>query len=52
MAYDLHGPWDDTIGLNSPLYSGPTDVTTLQKQMNVNDSVHHWLMLGNWGGGL
>lgn len=47
MAYDLHGPWDMRIGINAPLYEGLSDVTPLQKQLNVNASIHYWLREGN-----
>lgn len=46
MAYDLHGPWDDNIGLNAPLYESDSDQTTIEKQLNVNASVHYWLRSG------
>ncbi len=46
MAYDLHGPWDDSIGLNAPLYESSADQTSIEKQLNVNASVHYWLQSG------
>lgn len=46
MTYDLHGPWDMRIGHNAPLYEGLADVTPLQKQLNVNASIHYWLKEG------
>lgn len=46
MTYDLHGPWDDAIGLNAPLYQGVSDHTAIEKQLNVNASVHYWLHRG------
>lgn len=46
MAYDLHGPWDLRIDHNAPLYEGLTDVTPLQKQLNVNASINYWLDQG------
>lgn len=46
MAYDLHGPWDDNIGLNAPLYESDSDQTAIEKQLNVNASVHYWLRSG------
>lgn len=46
MAYDLHGPWDLQIDHNAPLYEGAADITLLQKQLNVNASIHYWLSQG------
>lgn len=46
MTYDMHGAWDDYCGLNAPLYAGPADVTIIQKQLNVNASIHYWLSQG------
>jgi len=46
MTYDLHGPWDDSIGLNAPLYESDADQTASEKQLNVNASVHYWLRSG------
>ncbi|XP_055374480.1 chitinase-3-like protein 1 [Condylostylus longicornis] len=46
MAYDLHGTWDQTTGINAPLYEGPNDVTEIQKQLNVDSCVQYWLKQG------
>lgn len=46
MAYDLHGPWESRTGHNAPLYVGPHDITSVQKQLNVNSSVSYWLQSG------
>lgn len=46
MTYDMHGSWDPYTGFNSPLYKGPKDVTDLQKQLNVNSSIHYWIEQG------
>ncbi|XP_053686883.1 chitinase-3-like protein 1 [Sabethes cyaneus] len=46
MTYDMHGAWENTCGLNAPLYGGPADVSELQKQLNVNASIHYWLSQG------
>ncbi|KAG4071657.1 hypothetical protein HA402_011811 [Bradysia odoriphaga] len=46
MAYDLHGPWDDNVGLNAPLYESDLDQTAIERQLNVNASVHYWLRSG------
>lgn len=46
MAYDLHGPWDHKIGINAPLYVGSADFSALQRQLNVNASIHYWLREG------
>ncbi|XP_055374481.1 chitinase-3-like protein 1 [Condylostylus longicornis] len=46
MAYDLHGTWDTTIGINAPLYAGPADITETQKQLNVDSCVRYWLEQG------
>ncbi|XP_062544538.1 chitinase-3-like protein 1 [Armigeres subalbatus] len=46
MTYDMHGAWDIYTGLNAPLYEGPSDVSNLEKQLNVNASIHYWLSHG------
>ncbi|XP_055374396.1 chitinase-3-like protein 1 [Condylostylus longicornis] len=46
MAYDLHGTWDETTGINAPLYPGPNDVTVTQQQLNVHSCVQYWLKQG------
>lgn len=46
MAYDLHGPWESKTGHNAPLYVGPNDNTTNQKQLNVNSSIRYWVQQG------
>lgn len=46
MTYDMHGAWDNYCGLNAPLFRGPADVTDIQKQLNVNSSIHYWLSQG------
>lgn len=46
MAYDLHGPWDMRIGTNAPLYEGLSDVTTLQRQLNVDAAISYWIKEG------
>ncbi|XP_055531990.1 chitinase-3-like protein 1 [Wyeomyia smithii] len=46
MTYDMHGAWENTAGINAPLYKGPADRTEIQKQLNVNASVHYWLSQG------
>lgn len=35
MTYDLHGPWDKYTGLHTGLYPSSTDVTEIEKQLNV-----------------
>ncbi|KAH8372865.1 hypothetical protein KR009_007002 [Drosophila setifemur] len=49
MAYDLHGPWDETLGFNAPLYpadSDASDITGRQQQLNVDAIVKYWLQSG------
>ncbi|KAG5683554.1 hypothetical protein PVAND_012827 [Polypedilum vanderplanki] len=46
MSYDLHGLWDSKTGINSPLYSGPSDVSSYEKQLNVDSIVNYWLNQG------
>lgn len=46
MTYDLHGSWDETIGINAPMYESSADVTEKEKQLNVNASIHYWLQEG------
>ncbi|XP_037944920.1 chitinase-3-like protein 1 [Teleopsis dalmanni] len=46
MAYDLHGPWDDVIGINAPLYGGNSDKTKREKQLNVDAIIKYWLSKG------
>lgn len=38
MTYDFHGAWDNTAGINSPLFSGDS--------LNVDASVKYWLDKG------
>ncbi|XP_016929885.3 chitinase-3-like protein 1 [Drosophila suzukii] len=49
MAYDLHGPWDQVVGINAPLYaaeSDASDATGRQQQLNVDAIVKYWLQAG------
>nr|XP_016929885.1 acidic mammalian chitinase [Drosophila suzukii] len=49
MAYDLHGPWDQVVGINAPLYaaeSDSNDATGRQQQLNVDAIVKYWLQAG------
>lgn len=46
MTYDMHGAWENTTGINAPLYAGPADLSSTQKQLNVNASIHYWLSQG------
>lgn len=46
MAYDLHGPWDETVGVNAPLYAGPNDNTKREIQLNVDAIIKYWLGAG------
>ncbi|XP_055374479.1 probable endochitinase [Condylostylus longicornis] len=46
MVYDLHGPWDESLGINAPLNAGPADVTETEKQLNVHSSIQYWLKQG------
>ncbi|KAM8712428.1 hypothetical protein ACLKA7_012873 [Drosophila subpalustris] len=46
MAYDLHGPWDETVGINAPLYAGSCDTSRRANQLNVDAVVKYWLGAG------
>lgn len=46
MAYDLHGAWENTVGINAPMYPSAVDVTPLQRQLNVDASIRYWLSQG------
>ena len=46
MAYDLHGPWDDVLGINAPLHAGLQDRSSKQKQLNMEAIVKYWLEMG------
>ncbi|EDW04732.1 GH12757 [Drosophila grimshawi] len=46
MAYDLHGSWDATVGINAPLYAGAKDATKRERQLNVDAVVKYWLGAG------
>lgn len=46
MTYDLHGSWDETIGINAPMFGSSADVTEKEQQLNVNASIHYWLREG------
>ncbi|KAH8416239.1 hypothetical protein KR222_011812, partial [Zaprionus bogoriensis] len=46
MAYDLHGPWDATVGINAPLHASANDTTQRQQQLNVDAIVKYWLAAG------
>jgi len=38
MSYDMHGPWDNFLGFNAPLYAND--------QLNVDFAVKYWLAKG------
>ncbi len=44
MAYDLHGPWDDTADFNAPLYA-PSDGPP-RFRASVDDGISAWLGRG------
>ncbi|EDW32817.1 GL10147 [Drosophila persimilis] len=46
MAYDLHGPWDEVVGINAPLYPAASDKSERQKQLNVDAIFKYWLNAG------
>lgn len=46
MTYDLHGFWDGITGNNAPLYAGSADITSYQKQLNVDSIVKYWIAQG------
>lgn len=39
MAYDLHGPWENVIGLNAPMRALPTDNPQEPDQLTVEASL-------------
>lgn len=46
MAYDLHGPWDEAVGINAPLHAGSADNTEYTRQLNLEAIVKYWLSKG------
>ena len=47
MTYDYHGgTWDDSTGLNSPLYSRNGDSSTIAAWKNANFSINYWISKG------
>lgn len=46
MAYDLHGAWENTVGINAPMHPSAVDQSALQKQLNVIASVQYWINQG------
>lgn len=47
MSYALNGVWSSGVGMNAPLYAGPTDLTDRAKQRNFNAIVKYWIQQGN-----
>lgn len=45
MTYDYYGPWDNTSGINSPLYNDPAN-TNGSSQFNINSTVTNYLNKG------
>ncbi|EDW62152.2 chitinase-3-like protein 1 [Drosophila virilis] len=46
MAYDLHGSWDATVGINAPLFGGANATKQRDKQLNVDAVVKYWIGAG------
>lgn len=46
MSFDLHGSSDGVTGIHAPLFKGPRDISTYQKQLNVDAIVKFWLRSG------
>ncbi|CAH0550889.1 unnamed protein product [Brassicogethes aeneus] len=46
MTYDLHGSWDGVTGQNAPLYASSKDVSSAQKQLNVDACIRGWIQRG------
>ncbi|CAO1336600.1 unnamed protein product [Diamesa serratosioi] len=46
MTYDLHGSWDQRTGIHAALYAHPTEVSSYQRQLNVDACVQYWLRQG------
>ncbi|KAL4240167.1 hypothetical protein ACF0H5_000961 [Mactra antiquata] len=45
MSYDLHGSWEKTTGMNSPLYPSSHD-SAAQRQLNMNWAADYWAKQG------
>ncbi|XP_030388385.1 acidic mammalian chitinase [Scaptodrosophila lebanonensis] len=45
MSYDLHGSWDEEVGINAPLY-GRSNETKEQKELNVDAIAKYWIGAG------
>lgn len=46
MSYDLHGSWEGVTGINAPLYAGSADISSYQKQLNIDAIVNYWVAQG------
>lgn len=46
MSYGLNGVWSKGVGLNSPLYDGPSDHSEHAKQRNFNAIAQFWIKQG------
>lgn len=47
MAYDLHGPWESSVGHNAPIYASNSDITERAKQHSFDGLAKYWLAQGN-----
>lgn len=46
MTYDFHGSWNTFTGINGAMYAGPNDISSLQREMNVDASIRFWISQG------
>lgn len=46
MAYDLHGAWASSTGINAPFKPSEFDVTPDDKQLNVEACINAWINAG------
>ncbi|XP_065368948.1 probable chitinase 10 [Calliphora vicina] len=43
MTYALNGVWSPGVGINAPLYAGPSDLTERAKQRNFDAIAKYWI---------
>lgn len=45
-TFHLHGPWDTKVGINAPMYTGPSDLNDFERQFNVYSCLKYWIQSG------